>query len=78
MLRAVFQEAPVPSFLLERDATVRRVNNRASDLIGSRPAYAAGKPFTLFVDLPSRAAVRPTWRPRRGPDGPGRWNAGCW
>ena len=58
MLRAVFQEAPVPLFLLERDATVRRVNNRASDIIGSRPAYAAGKPFTLFVDLPSRAAVQ--------------------
>ena len=58
MLRAVFQEAPVPLFLLERDGTVRRVNNRASDIIGSRPAYAAGKPFTLFVDLPSRAAVQ--------------------
>jgi len=58
MLRAVFQEAPVPLFLLERDGTVRRLNNRASDLIGSRPAYAAGKPFTLFVDLPSRAAVQ--------------------
>jgi PAS domain S-box-containing protein len=58
MLRAVFQEAPVPLFLLERDGTVRRVNNRASDLIGSRPAYAAGKPFTLFVDLASRATVR--------------------
>ncbi len=58
MLRAVFQEAPVPLFLLERDGTVRRVNNRASDIIGSPPAYAAGKPFTLFVDLPSRAAVQ--------------------
>jgi PAS domain S-box-containing protein len=58
MLRAVFQEAPVPLFLLERDGTVRRVNNRASDVIGSRPAYAAGKPFTVFVDLPSRAAVQ--------------------
>ncbi len=58
MLRAVFQEAPVPLFLLERDATVRRVNNRASDIIGSRPAYVAGKPFTLFVDLPARAAVQ--------------------
>ncbi|HEY0718562.1 MAG TPA: PAS domain-containing protein, partial [Streptosporangiaceae bacterium] len=58
MLRAVFQEAPVPLFLLERDGTVRRVNNRACDLIGSRPAYAAGKPFAMFVDLTSRAAVQ--------------------
>ncbi|HEX4253683.1 MAG TPA: SpoIIE family protein phosphatase [Streptosporangiaceae bacterium] len=58
MLRAVFAEAPVPLFLLERDGTVRRANNHASDIIGSRPAYAAGKPFTVFVDLPSRAAVQ--------------------
>jgi PAS domain S-box-containing protein len=58
MLRAVFQEAPVPLFLLERDGTVRRVNRRAADIIGSLPAYAAGRPFTVFVDLPSRAAVQ--------------------
>ncbi|HEX4257346.1 MAG TPA: PAS domain-containing protein, partial [Streptosporangiaceae bacterium] len=58
LLRAVFQEAPVALFLLERDGTVRRVNNRASDIIGSRPAYAAGKAFTVFVDLPFRAAVQ--------------------
>jgi PAS domain S-box-containing protein len=58
LLRAVFQEAPVPLFLLERDGTVRRVNNRASDIIGSRPAYAAGKAFTVFVDLPFRATVQ--------------------
>ena len=58
MLRAVFADAPVPLFLLERDGTVRRVNRRASDIIGSLPAYAAGKPFTIFVDLPARAAVQ--------------------
>jgi serine phosphatase RsbU (regulator of sigma subunit)/PAS domain-containing protein len=58
MLRAVFADAPVPLFLLERDGTVRRVNRRAGDIIGSLPAYAAGRPFTVFVDLPSRAAVQ--------------------
>jgi serine phosphatase RsbU (regulator of sigma subunit)/PAS domain-containing protein len=58
MLRAVFAEAPLPMFLLERDGTVRRVNNHASDVTGSRPAYASGKPFTVFVDLPFRAAVQ--------------------
>src|SRR6202012_6196481 len=56
MLRAVFAEAPVPLFLLERDGTVRRVNNRGGAMIGSSPARAAGKAFTLFVDLPFRAA----------------------
>jgi serine phosphatase RsbU (regulator of sigma subunit)/PAS domain-containing protein len=58
MLRAVFAEAPLPMFLLERDGTVRRVNNHASDVTGSGPAYASGKAFTVFVDLPFRAAVQ--------------------
>jgi serine phosphatase RsbU (regulator of sigma subunit)/PAS domain-containing protein len=58
LLRAVFQQAPVPLFLLEPDGTIRRANNRAGDLIGAPPGYATGKPLTAFVDLPSRAAVQ--------------------
>jgi serine phosphatase RsbU (regulator of sigma subunit)/PAS domain-containing protein len=58
LLRAVFQQAPVPLFLLEPDSTIRRANNRAGDLIGAPPGYATGKPLTAFVDLPSRAAVQ--------------------
>src|ERR1700761_880411 len=58
MLRAVFAEAPVPLFLLERDGTVRRVNNQAGGMIASSRAYVAGKAFTMFVDLPFRAAVQ--------------------
>ena len=58
LLRAVFQDAPVPMFLLGPDATVQRVNTRAADLLGSGPGYAVGKLFTAFVDLPARAAVQ--------------------
>jgi PAS domain-containing protein len=58
LLRAVFQHAPVPMFLLGPDITVQRVNTRAGDLLGSGPGYAVGKLFTAFVDLPSRAAVQ--------------------
>jgi serine phosphatase RsbU (regulator of sigma subunit)/PAS domain-containing protein len=58
LLRAVFQDAPVPMFLLGPDVTVQRVNTRASELLGSGSGYAAGKLFTAFVDLPSRAAVQ--------------------
>ena len=58
LLRAVFQDAPVPMFLLGPDATVQRVNTRAGELLGSGPGYAVGKLFTAFVDLPSRAAVQ--------------------
>jgi PAS domain S-box-containing protein len=57
LLRAAFQDAPVPLFLLARDGTVQRVNRSAGDLIGARPGYATGRPFTAFVSLPSRAAV---------------------
>src|SRR5262245_11002056 len=56
LLRAVFQDAPVPLFLVTRDGAVQRVNRAAGDMIGARPGYATGRPFTAFVALPSRAA----------------------
>src|ERR1700761_4773513 len=58
MLRAVFQEAPLALFLLERDGTARGINTQASGISASGPAYAAVKPFTVFVDLPSRATIQ--------------------
>jgi serine phosphatase RsbU (regulator of sigma subunit)/PAS domain-containing protein len=57
LLRAVFQHAPAPLFVLEPDGTVRRANGRAGQLIGAPPGYATGRALTAFVDLPSRAAV---------------------
>ena len=57
LLHAVFQQAPVPMFLLGSDGTVRRVNAAAGDLLGSGPGYATGKAFSAFIDLPSRAAA---------------------
>jgi PAS domain S-box-containing protein len=58
LLRATFTDAPVPLFLLARDGTVLRVNKAAAELIGSKPGYATGRPFTTFVDLSGRAAVQ--------------------
>jgi serine phosphatase RsbU (regulator of sigma subunit)/PAS domain-containing protein len=57
LLRAAFSDVPVPLFLLARDGTVVRVNKAAAELLGSKPGYATGRPFTAFVALPSRAAV---------------------
>jgi serine phosphatase RsbU (regulator of sigma subunit)/PAS domain-containing protein len=72
LLRAVFQDAPVPLFLVARDGTVQRINRVAGDMIGAKPGYATGRPFTAFVALPSRAAVNSqltavgrTGKPRR-------------
>ena len=58
LLHTVFQQAPVPLFLLAGDGTVRRVNAAAGDLLGSGPGYATGKLFAAFIDPPSRAAVQ--------------------
>jgi serine phosphatase RsbU (regulator of sigma subunit)/PAS domain-containing protein len=58
LLRAVFQNAPAPLFVLEPDGTVRRANSRAGHMIGAAPGYATGRALTTFVDLPSRAAVQ--------------------
>ena len=55
---AVFQDAPVSLFLLERDGTVQRANRRAGRLLGFPPGYATGKSFTAFVELAARAAMR--------------------
>jgi PAS domain-containing protein len=51
LLHAVFQEAPVPLFLLDRDGTVRRANRRAGKLRG-QPC----RPSSLPPGEPARAA----------------------
>ncbi|HEY7487327.1 MAG TPA: SpoIIE family protein phosphatase [Streptosporangiaceae bacterium] len=58
VLRTVFQDAPVPLFLLDRDGTIRRVNRQAATMLETSPGYVGGKPFTTFCDLPTRAALR--------------------
>ena len=58
LLRAMFRDAPVPLLVLGRDGTIRHVNRRAADLLGTGAGYASGKLFTTFVALPSRAAVQ--------------------
>jgi serine phosphatase RsbU (regulator of sigma subunit) len=47
----------VALILVERDGTVRRVNQAAGELLDIGTGYATGRPFKAFVDLPSRAAV---------------------
>ena len=57
LLHAVFQQAPVPLFLLGADGTIRRVNAAAGDLLGSGTGYATGKSFSAFIDLAARPAA---------------------
>src|ERR1700754_1005114 len=54
VLRTVFQDAPVPLFLMDRDGGVRRVNQQAAVLLGTSAGYVSGKSFTVFCDLATR------------------------
>ncbi|WP_017616177.1 GAF domain-containing protein [Nocardiopsis salina] len=58
LLRAVFSELTVPVVLLDQDGHIRRINNAGADQLGGAPGYLTGKPFTHFVDLRNRAALR--------------------
>jgi phosphoserine phosphatase RsbU/P len=60
LLQAIFQQAPVPLFLLGLDGTVRRANSAAGQLLGSGSGsgYPTGKPFASFIELSSRAALQ--------------------
>lgn len=60
LLQAVFQQAPVPLFLLGFDGTVRRANSAAGQLLGSGSGsgYPTGRPFAAFIEMASRAALQ--------------------
>ena len=60
LLQAIFQQAPVPLFLLGLDGTVRRANSAAGQLVGSGSGsgYPTVKPFTAFIAVPFRAALQ--------------------
>jgi PAS domain-containing protein len=58
LLHAVFQQTPVPLFLLGRDGTIRRANSAAGLLLGVGPGYAAGKLFTALIEPSGRAVVQ--------------------
>ena len=58
LLHAVFQQVPVPLFVLGQDGTVRRANPAASALLGAARGYPTGKPFSALVEPSGRPAVR--------------------
>lgn len=58
IMRSAFNEAPIPLFLMDSNATVRRVNHQAAALIDTSPGYVAGKSFPMFCDLQTRITLR--------------------
>ncbi|GAA3746063.1 GAF domain-containing protein [Spinactinospora alkalitolerans] len=58
VLRSVFNELSVPVVLLDHEGYIRRINNIGAERLGSTGGYLTGKPFSIFVDLRRRAAMR--------------------
>ena len=61
LLRAVFHELSIPVVLLDHGGYIRRINAIGAERLGSTPGFLTGKPFSIFVDLRSRAAMR-SWQ----------------
>lgn len=58
ILRAVFTELSVPVVLLDKAGYIRRINTMGAERLGGASGYLTGKPFSNFVDLRRRAAMR--------------------
>ncbi|MBZ6475752.1 PAS domain-containing protein [Streptomyces griseocarneus] len=58
LLRLLFQRLPLPVALLDREGTVRRLNQEAARLLGVGAGYAAGRPLASFLRPEDRAALR--------------------
>ncbi len=60
LLHAVFTAAPMPLYVVDRDATVLRANAAASELLGAGQGYATGRSLATLVEPAARAALRST------------------
>lgn len=58
LLRAVFQQFPLPVALVDREAVVRRLNLAATAFTGVRSGYATGRPLSGLLAHADRAAFR--------------------
>lgn len=58
LLRALHQRLPLPVAVLDREGTIRRLNQSAAQLLGVGAGYATGRPLTGFVAPGDRAALR--------------------
>ncbi|GII26573.1 SpoIIE family protein phosphatase [Planotetraspora mira] len=58
LLRQIFRALPIPVIIMDTGATVRRINNETTRLLGSPAGYLIGRAFPLLVDVTGRAAFR--------------------
>jgi PAS domain S-box-containing protein len=58
LLHAIFTAAPLPLYVVDRDATVLRANTAAGELLGAGQGYATGRSLATLVEPAARAALR--------------------
>ncbi len=58
LLRALHQRLPLPVAVLDREGTIRRLNQSAAQLLGVGAGYATGRPLAGFVAPGDRAGLR--------------------
>ncbi|MGH3321292.1 MAG: PAS domain-containing protein, partial [Streptosporangiaceae bacterium] len=58
LLRAAFQQLPVPCLLVDHEGAVWRANPSALDLLGAGADFVVGRTFAGFVDMTARAVFR--------------------
>jgi PAS domain S-box-containing protein len=58
LLHAIFTAAPLPLYVVDRDATVLRANAAAGELLGAGQGYATGRSLPSLVEPAARAALR--------------------
>lgn len=58
LMRSVFRDFPKACLLLDRDGRVRRVNQRATELLGVSSDYLSGKALVVFVEVAERTTFR--------------------
>ncbi|HXW44536.1 MAG TPA: SpoIIE family protein phosphatase [Streptosporangiaceae bacterium] len=58
LLQAAFAQAPIALLVIDGDATVRRANLAACELLGVGPGYATGKALTAMIESAGQATLR--------------------
>ncbi|MFE9533456.1 PAS domain-containing protein [Streptomyces sp. NPDC006691] len=58
LLKALFEQLPLPVALVDRETVVRRLNLAATGLTGVRAGYATGRPLASLLTPDDRAAFR--------------------
>jgi len=56
--RLLFEQAPIPYLVTDRDGMIREVNQAAAELLATPSGYLRGKPLAIFIPASARSTFR--------------------